>query len=342
MSLPLTINTIPAEHGAVEHQLVDAVGWIHARIYNRSDANAAAVKTVLEGRPTPVPVFDLPAMLDPPSPDLVGDEYAEGYVAAWNACVQRMAASPAPLDAVERFNKAFHRASGTHTERMRAALAAAGLGHVTWTAEDACEAFIAAEIDAAPEALRRLGEWLNQRMDEDDAKTASRMVLGAMMETSGAIRSASSGAARSAAAEVIALADERTAGYAAREHGGVLNGRVADKLVELAARLRSGQPQPEQANPREQAVDHVRCILLSIASCSRDDAAVVDAKRALDILDGKSAAPATADADVLKIASKVGVFYHDGKVSLGAPLYAFTPAEIIAFARSLVGGAGNG
>lgn len=67
---------------------------------------------------------------------------------------------------------------------------------VTWSAEDACEAFIAAEIDAAPEALRRLGEWLNQRMDEDDAKTASRMVLGAMMETSAAIRAVGEAAVR--------------------------------------------------------------------------------------------------------------------------------------------------
>lgn len=35
-----------------------------------------------------------------------------------------------------------------------------------------------------------------------------------------------------------ALADEREAGYRAREHGGVVNGRIADKLVTLAETLR--------------------------------------------------------------------------------------------------------
>lgn len=296
MSLPLTINSIPAEHGAVEHQLVDAVGWIHARISNRSDADAAAVKAVLEGRPTPVPVFDLPAMLDPPSPDLAGDQYAEGYVAAWNSCVQRMAAGAGGIVSIRSV-------PGQNMIEM--------------------ESSVVMLAPSKEEILSAIKSAVAMRLDADGV---IRLVPGVTP----------------LAAEVIALADERTAGYAAREHGGVLNGRVADKLVELAARLRSEQPQPEQANPREQAVDHVRCILLSIASCSRDDAAVADAKRALDILDGKSAAPAAADDDVLKVAGKVGVFYHDGKVSLGAPLYAFTPAEIITFARSLVGGADHG
>lgn len=87
--------------------------------------------------------------------------------------------------------------------RVRTALTAAGVGQpVAWSAEDACEAFIAAEIDAAPEALRRLGEWLSQRMDEDDANTASRMVLGAMMETNAAIRAVGANAAQAAAAGV--------------------------------------------------------------------------------------------------------------------------------------------
>ena len=39
------------------------------------------------------------------------------------------------------------------------------------------------------------------------------------------------------AADVIALAKEREDGYRNREHGAVVNGRVADKLVELARRL---------------------------------------------------------------------------------------------------------
>lgn len=59
------------------------------------------------------------------------------------------------------------------------------------SAEDACEQFIAAEIDSAPDALRRLGDWLSNVLDEDDNKTAARMVLGAMLETSAAVRNAS-------------------------------------------------------------------------------------------------------------------------------------------------------
>lgn len=35
------------------------------------------------------------------------------------------------------------------------------------------------------------------------------------------------------------------------------------------------------------------------------------------------------------LAAKVGVFYHDGKASLGAPLYAFTPTELRELARRL-------
>lgn len=57
-----------------------------------------------------------------------------------------------------------------------------------WSAEDACEQFIAAEVDSAPEALRRLGDYLSNALDEDSFKAADRMVLGAMLETSAAIR----------------------------------------------------------------------------------------------------------------------------------------------------------
>lgn len=35
------------------------------------------------------------------------------------------------------------------------------------------------------------------------------------------------------------------------------------------------------------------------------------------------------------LAAKIGVFYRDGKINLGAPLYAFTPAELAEFARRL-------
>ena len=36
---------------------------------------------------------------------------------------------------------------------------------------------------------------------------------------------------------VIALAKERNVGYSARMHAGVVDGRIADKVVELARRL---------------------------------------------------------------------------------------------------------
>lgn len=47
------------------------------------------------------------------------------------------------------------------------------------TPEDTAEAFIQAAVDQSPEPLRRLGEWLAGVLDEDDWKTAERMLLGA-------------------------------------------------------------------------------------------------------------------------------------------------------------------
>ncbi len=41
------------------------------------------------------------------------------------------------------------------------------------------EAFIQAAIDSAPEPMRRLGEWLAYKLDDDDWKTADRLVTGA-------------------------------------------------------------------------------------------------------------------------------------------------------------------
>jgi len=41
------------------------------------------------------------------------------------------------------------------------------------------EAFIQAAIDSAPEPMRRLGEWLASKLDDDDWKTADRLVTGA-------------------------------------------------------------------------------------------------------------------------------------------------------------------
>lgn len=43
------------------------------------------------------------------------------------------------------------------------------------------EAFIQAAVDSSPEPLRRLGEWLTHKLDDDDWKTAERMLLGATL-----------------------------------------------------------------------------------------------------------------------------------------------------------------
>ncbi len=45
--------------------------------------------------------------------------------------------------------------------------------------------------------------------------------------------------------------------------------------------------------------------------------------------------PTTITDGVEGLAAKIGVFYRDGKINLGAPLYAFTPAELAEFARRL-------
>ncbi|MBS9720213.1 MazG-like family protein [Tianweitania sp. BSSL-BM11] len=50
--------------------------------------------------------------------------------------------------------------------------------HAT-SAEDRAEHFIQAAIDAAPEPMRRLGERLANKLDEEDWKTADRLLTGA-------------------------------------------------------------------------------------------------------------------------------------------------------------------
>ncbi len=40
-------------------------------------------------------------------------------------------------------------------------------------------AFFASVGDSAPEPMRRLGEWLSSKLDDDDWKTADRLVTGA-------------------------------------------------------------------------------------------------------------------------------------------------------------------
>lgn len=52
--------------------------------------------------------------------------------------------------------------------------------HEEAKAAEMSEAFIAAEIDRAPEPLRRLGEYLADLLDEDQWASANRMMLGAV------------------------------------------------------------------------------------------------------------------------------------------------------------------
>lgn len=62
----------------------------------------------------------------------------------------------------------------------RAALSSTPAADAGWQRpEDTAEQFIQAAVDRAPEPLRRLGEWLASVLDDDDWKTAERMLLGA-------------------------------------------------------------------------------------------------------------------------------------------------------------------
>lgn len=61
----------------------------------------------------------------------------------------------------------------------RAALAAGPAAEDTTSPEIRAEDFIQAQVDQAPEPLRRLGEWLTHILDDDQWKTAERMLLGA-------------------------------------------------------------------------------------------------------------------------------------------------------------------
>ena len=47
--------------------------------------------------------------------------------------------------------------------------------------EDDAETFIQAAVDRSPEPLRRLGEWLANKLDGDDWNTAERFLLGAAL-----------------------------------------------------------------------------------------------------------------------------------------------------------------
>jgi hypothetical protein len=54
------------------------------------------------------------------------------------------------------------------------------------SAADEFNSYIQAEIDRAPEPLRRLGEWLADRLDEDDWAIANRLLNGAVIAANSA------------------------------------------------------------------------------------------------------------------------------------------------------------
>lgn len=70
-------------------------------------------------------------------------------------------------------------AQADYEQRIRSALYPAP------TSESEAEQFIQAAVDSAPEPLRRLGEWLAGVLDEDDWKTAERMLIGAALANPG-------------------------------------------------------------------------------------------------------------------------------------------------------------
>jgi hypothetical protein len=59
------------------------------------------------------------------------------------------------------------------------------VSNVEILAAEKAEQFIQAEVDRAPEALRRLGEYLTSVLDEDHWKTAERMLLAAVLAVNG-------------------------------------------------------------------------------------------------------------------------------------------------------------
>ena len=48
--------------------------------------------------------------------------------------------------------------------------------------EEEAEKFIQAAIDSAPNQFQRLGEFLSRILDEDQWKTAERLILGGLVE----------------------------------------------------------------------------------------------------------------------------------------------------------------
>ena len=90
------------------------------------------------------------------------------------------------------------------------------------------EQYIQAEIDRAPESLRRLGEYLGSVLDEDQWKAAERMLLGACFSRRASID-------EKAAEWALALKGRANWDAQATEGTTRLMNEVADFLLSLAA-----------------------------------------------------------------------------------------------------------
>ena len=84
------------------------------------------------------------------------------------------------LQAVEEWCPAEYQADLLKLARELTASAPANAHAATgYDPHEMFDHFIAEAIDKSPEPLRRLGEWLAVHLDEDEWKTAERMLLGA-------------------------------------------------------------------------------------------------------------------------------------------------------------------
>lgn len=166
------------------------------------------------------------------------------------------------------------------------------------TPEDRAEQFIQAAVDRAPEPLRRLGEWLANVLDEDEWKTAERMLLGA-----------------TTAAELVKVEVQRDAADLAIQRIGMALGS-ADEWSDQANMIGDVTSRAEAAQARIAELE------AEIARLTRDDKAIQEEyafcrKRLLIVADEKIAAEAALEKarevirELANTADDIGVKYFD-------------------------------
>jgi len=118
---------------------------------------------------------------------------------------------------------------GAKCSGCRTCIAAEALAqHPAMSAADEAEQFIQDAIDRAPEPLRRLGEYLTQILDEDEWRTAERMLIGAAQQP--------------AQGEAAALLAAYNAGHQ-RGHESTVEGCWSDDSAGLAVDWLSDHPE---------------------------------------------------------------------------------------------------